>query len=151
MLPDYLRSRRNKPVPLLVIEDNKDHQLLIGYSLRAKMPQTKPVFAETPEEALTHLQLTYDEPNAFPRLVLLDLYLPTLSQGWQVLTELRTRYPRLPIIILSSHQTPSLVEKAYELGAHSFLCKPSSIEDWESSFRVLNEYWFSTITLPPSH
>lgn len=149
MLPDYPSSRRNKPVPLLVIEDNKDHELLIAYSLRAKIPQAQPVFAHTTQEALIHLVLTGTDPKAFPRLVLLDLYVPNVSQGWATLTEIRKQYRLLPVIILSSYQDDDLVKRAYELGANSFLVKPTSLDEWESTFQMLDEYWFGTTTLPP--
>ncbi len=150
MLPDYQPNRRNKSLPLLVIEANKDYQLLIGYSLRTKVPQAQPVFANTAQEALTHLKLTDGDTAAFPRIVILDPFLPEPNGGWQLLTELRSRYPRLLIIILSSQPEAAVIGKAYELGAHSFLAKPLDLDQWEHCFGVLNQYWFGTITLPPS-
>ena len=56
-------------------------------------------------------------------------------------------YPLLPVIILSSEQDQSLVNKAYQLGAHSFLGKPSSLEEWENHFQMIKEYWLWTVTL----
>lgn len=148
MLPDYRSSRRNKSVSLLVIEDNEDHQLLIGYSLKAKVPRANPVFAHTAQEALRHLQFTCTDPEAFPQLVFLDLFLPDLSEGWELLTDLKKDYPLLPIIVLSSSKDTDIIRQAYVLGAHSFLRKPSSLDEWESTFRTLNEYWFNLISLP---
>ncbi|RZM22627.1 MAG: response regulator [Pedobacter sp.] len=147
-VPNRQRSNRNRAFPLLVIEDNKDHQLLIGYSLRAKIPLAQPVFASSVTEALTHLKITFDKQEDFPQLVLLDLYLPDPSLGWKLLKDIRTRYPRLPVIILSSHQDEAVVETAYELGAHSFINKPMDLDEWEHYFRVLNDYWLGTVTLP---
>lgn len=149
MFPDYPSSRRHKQVPLLVIEDNQDHKLLIAYSLRTKVPQCQPVFAHTTEEALIHLVLTYTDSQTFPQLVLLDLYIPDIAQGWLTLIELRKQYRLLPIIILSSCQDDEVVKKAYELGANSFISKPIRLDEWESTFQLLNEYWFSMTTLPP--
>ncbi|WP_461117097.1 response regulator [Spirosoma jeollabukense] len=131
-----------------MVEDNKDHQLLIAYSLQVGIPRVLPVFAKSPEEALTHLNCTQSDSNDFPRLILLDLFLPDPTQGWQLLTQLRSRYPRLPVIILSSHQDQAIVNRAYELGAHSFLSKPIGLDNWEHCFRILNEYWLNVVTLP---
>lgn len=150
MLPDYLSSRRNKPVSLLVIEDNEDHQLLISYSLKEKVPRAKAIFAHSAQEALIHLQLNQANITTFPQLILLDLYLPDLSEGWKLLAELRKHYPLLPIIVLSSSKDTDIVRQAYELGAHSFLSKPSSLDEWESTFQSLNDYWFGIISLPLS-
>jgi len=148
MLPDYLSSRRNKSVPILVVEDNEDHQLLIGYSLKAKVPRANPVFAYTAQEALSHLQFTCKDPKTFPQLVFLDLFLSDLSTGWKLLTDLKEYYPLLPIVVLSSSKDIDIIRQAYELGAHSFLSKPSSLDEWESTFQALNEYWFDIISLP---
>lgn len=135
---------------MLVVEDNKDHQLLIGYSLRAKMPLSQPVFASSAKEALAHLHLTSTEMSNFPNLVLLDLFIPNAALGWQLLKDMRKHYPRLPVIVLSSHHDDTVVEKAYELGAHSFISKPLNLDGWEYYFRVMNEYWLGTVTLPSS-
>lgn len=147
-VPNRQRGNRNKSFPLLVVEDNMDHQLLIAYSLRAKIPLAQPVFASNVKEALTYLEITFDKQEDFPQLVLLDLYLPDSTLGWQLLKDIRTRYPRLPVIMLSSHHDATVVETAYELGVHSFINKPMALDEWEQYFRVLNEYWLGTVTLP---
>jgi DNA-binding NtrC family response regulator len=148
--PSYQSNSRGKLFPLLVVEDNKDHQLLISYSLKAKMPLSQPVFTESTEEALDHLQLTAAATDDFPKLVLLDLCIPIAAKGWQLLKAMRKRYPRLPVIVLSSHHDSDIVEKAYELGAHSFISKPLNLDEWEHYFKVLNDYWLGTVTLPSS-
>ena len=94
-----------------------------------------------------HLQLTYTEPATFHQLVLLDLFLPDLAKGWELLTELRSQYPLLPIVVLSSSKDISIIRQAYELGAHSFLSKPSNLDEWESTFQTLSVYWFGIISL----
>ena len=83
------RSSRNRSFPLLVVEDNKDHQLLIGYSLWTKIPQAQPVFASSVTEALVHLEITVNKQENFPQLVLLDLYLPNPILEWQLLKDIR--------------------------------------------------------------
>ncbi|GAB2544986.1 response regulator [Spirosoma aerophilum] len=135
---------------MLVVEDNEDHQLLISYSLKAKMPLSQPVFASSVEEALDHLLLTASQPDDFPKLVLLDLFVPEAALGWQLLKDIRRRYARLPVIVLSSYHDSEIVEKSYELGAHSFISKPLNLDGWEHYFKVLNDYWLGTVTLPSS-
>lgn len=141
------RHHQKAGFPLLVVEGNKDHQLLIGYCLRAKIPQAEPIFASTVQETTSFLELAFVHQKTFPRLVLLDFYLPDLTDGLKLLNQLRTRYPLLPIIILSSQPEQGLVNKAYQLGANSFLGKPKSLEEWEHLFQSLREYWFNTVTL----
>ena len=134
-------------IPLLVVDKNKDHQLLIGYCLRTKIPQVEPTFATTTQDALTFLKHSSDQQENFPKLLLLDPSLPKTIHGFALLEEIRIRYPLLPVIILSSEQDQPLVNKAYQLGAHSFMGKPLSLEEWENHFQLIKEYWFWTVTL----
>ncbi|MVM37318.1 response regulator [Spirosoma sp. HMF3257] len=147
MDPDQRLHQKNS-FPLLVIEGNKDHQLIISYCLRERAPQIEPMFADTVQDALSFLSLSAVQPIAFPRLVIQSLFLPQIAHGFDLLTEIRSRYPVLPVIVLSSHQEASTVIKAYEMGAHSFLGKPSSLDHWEYIFQSLNDYWLGTVTLP---
>lgn len=148
MLADLHCRHPNKSFPLLVIEDNEDHQLLIGYSIRCQMPHVQPVFATSAEEALSYLESTCGDQSVFPSLVLMDIYLPDPEQGWYALREMRAMYPCLPILVLSSYEYPDLVDKAYELGANSYLSKPITLEGWEANFQSIDTYWLCTATLP---
>lgn len=133
---------------ILVIEDNLDHQLLIGYSLRAALPQVEPVFVSSPEEALTYLEQTLNQEKCLPKLAFLDLYLPKIEAGWQLLKDIRALYPFLPLLVLSAHQDQGHALQAYCLGAHSFIAKPLTLSSWETCFQQLGTYWFETVTLP---
>lgn len=134
-------------IPLLVVDKNKDHQLLIGYCLRTKIPQVEPTFATTTQEALYFLERSFNQKEGFPKLLLLDLSLPDTIHGFALLKEIRICYPLLPVIILNSEQDQDLINKAYQLGAHSFMGKPLSLEEWESHFQMIKEYWLWTVTL----
>lgn len=149
MDPDQRLHLKNS-FPILVIESSKDQQLLIGYCLRTKIPRAEPIFADTAEDALSFLGYSAAVPRAFPLLVFQSLLLPQLSHGLALLKEIRSRYTHLPVIVLSNQQEPGVVEKVYATGAHSFLAKPESLNDWELHFQTINEYWFNIVTLPIS-
>lgn len=140
---------KETPCPVLIIDDNKDHQLLTGYSLRQQAPHVSPLFTDNVHDALTHLTvLCEDKIAAFPRLVLLDLNVPSLPHGWHALTQMRTLYPWLPVLAMNSLADQAIVKKAYELGAFSFLEKPVGLNEWESLFHYLTHYWLSVVRLP---
>jgi two-component system, chemotaxis family, chemotaxis protein CheY len=61
--------------------------------------------------------------HAVPDLVLLDLLMPRMS-GLEVLERLRARWPRLPVLVISSLDTKSLVDQALGAGAAGFISKP---------------------------
>lgn len=147
MSPDYWNSK-NRTLPVLVVEDNSDHQVLIEHSLQKTIPQAKPVFLATADEATAYLAKHSTDKANFPNVVLLDIYLPRPEIGWQLLKEIRRRYPFLPTLVLSADGHPDTVKAAYDLGAHSFLEKPLTLQDWETLFDTVRDYWMLTVTLP---
>lgn len=151
MLAERLINTHNRSLLVLVVENNPDHQLLIGYSMRARMPEAEPVFLLDVHEAITYLDQCLITKAPFPQLVLLDIHLPQPGSGWQLLKEFRAHYPRLPVIVLSTRQDQDDVKRAYELGAHSFIEKPSGLQHWEHHFQALRTYWLGTVSLPPTY
>lgn len=78
-----------------------------------------------------------------PSLVLLDLKLPRRS-GLEVLAWLRSRHDslkRLPVVVLTSSKQSSDVNRAYELGANSYLVKPVAFDGLLDLVKALNGYW----------
>lgn len=67
---------------------------------------------------------------ALPFLVFLDLKLPYWD-GFQVLEFLRQRpyFERIAVVVLSGSDEPRDQQRAYALGARSFLTKPASVSD----------------------
>lgn len=57
-------------------------------------------------------------------LVLLDLHMPGMS-GLDLLSELKVRFPSLPVVVLSSDETRATVIDALERGATGYICKSS--------------------------
>ena len=102
---------------ILVIDDH----VLIRESLRSVFKELKPeaavVEATNSREAM---QLVEDHPDL--ALVLLDLSLPD-SDGFQVLAELRERYPTIPVVVLSGHHDRANVVRVLEFGALGFIPK----------------------------
>ena len=69
-----------------------------------------------------------------PELLILDINMPEVS-GLDFLEFLRRRkeWKDLPIIMLSSEAADSMVDKALQMGADSFLIKPVTIEELEKA------------------
>lgn len=69
--------------------------------------------------------------HPFPILLLLDLKMPGKS-GWDVLEWLRQNPPRQPlgIVVLTGEGDIKIMNRAYQLGAHSFLVKPLLFDDF---------------------
>ena len=75
-------------------------------------------------------------------LILLDLKLPRRS-GLEVLAWLKSHptLRRIPIVVLTSSRESPDINRAYDLGANSYLVKPVGFADLQEMVRVLSLYW----------
>lgn len=92
------------------------------------------------------------EQHPFPVLVLLDIKLPRRS-GLEVLAWLRTRpgLRRLPAVMLTASQESSDVNRAFDLGANSYLVKPVEFEALQEMLRSAGLYWLVHNQRPETH
>lgn len=81
--------------------------------------------------------------HPLPFLLLLDLKLPDMS-GFEVLRWIKSKegIPMLATIVLTTSGESRDIERAYELGANSFLVKPSGSEHLLDLVIALKQYWF---------
>ncbi|MGC8837586.1 MAG: response regulator [Anaerolineae bacterium] len=125
---------------ILLVEDNEDDILLIERAFRKANVANPLVVARDGEEAVAYLSDL--AANPVPELVLLDLRLPRKS-GFEVLEWLRAQpgLRRMPVVVLtSSGETPD-IDRAYDLGANSYLVKPVGFEALLNMVKVLGLYW----------
>jgi DNA-binding response OmpR family regulator len=69
-----------------------------------------------------------------PDLIILDINLPEVS-GLDMLEFLRRRpeWKNLPVVMLSLEAADTIVDRALELGADSYIMKPVTIEELEKA------------------
>lgn len=126
---------------LLIVEDNPDDLHFLLRALR-RIGSTVPVrVARDGEAALDYLR---GAARAEDRLlaVLLDLKLPGRS-GFEVLEEIK-RDPALrttPVVILTSSAESRDLQRAYDLGANSYLVKPTRIDGLIDLVTFIEAYW----------
>jgi CheY-like chemotaxis protein len=83
--------------------------------------------------------------HPLPNVIFLDLNLPYLT-GLQVLEWIRLRpeFARIVVIILTSSNEISDLRRAYELGANSYVVKPSSANDLLQIATTFRGWWLET-------
>jgi len=136
----------DKPYTILLVEDDPNDVLLIQRAFR-KSDVANPIqVVGDGEEAIAYLSgrgpYADRERYPLPVLLLLDLKLPRKS-GFEVLEWLRQQpgLKRLPVAVLtSSAETPD-INRAYDLGANSYLVKPVRFEGLLRMVQTLNLYW----------
>jgi two-component system, response regulator len=125
-------------VTILVVEDNPDDATLTELALRQGVSATLEI-ARDGQDALEYL---FNGTNDLPRLVLLDLRLPTVN-GLEVLRRIRDheRTCRIPVVILTNASAPSDVAAAYAYGANSYVRKPVDYDEFAELIRQIGWYW----------
>jgi len=84
-----------------------------------------------------------------PDLVVLDLNLPHRS-GIDVLESIKTDadLKAIPVVLLTSSDSPGDIEAAYRNHANAYLVKPMDIDECESIAEQLEAFWLHTAKLP---
>jgi chemotaxis family two-component system response regulator Rcp1 len=84
-----------------------------------------------------------------PDLVVLDLNLPNQS-GIEVLETIKTddSLKVIPVVLLTSSDSPGDIEAAYRSHANAYLVKPMDIDECESLAEQLEAFWLHTAKLP---
>lgn len=136
----------NNEATILLAEDDKNDVLLIERSFSKARIINPVVCVENGEQAVAYLKgegaYADRRQHPLPLLLLLDLKLPRLS-GHEVLKWLRQEplLKRLPVVVLTSSRQPEDINRAYELGANSYLVKPVVFEEFATLMRQLQMYW----------
>lgn len=123
---------------VLIVEDDPDDEALFLRALRKC--EGAPDFEVVRDGRAAVDRLLSGE--ALPRFVLLDLKLPKLS-GHEVLAAVRAEHDAgtLPIVMFSSSDEPSDIERAYASGANSYVTKPIASSSFASAARQIARYW----------
>ena len=121
--------------------------MLIGLAFRKAGVAIKLDVATDGEKAIE--MLTRAGAEDAPACVLLDIKLPTIS-GLDVLAWIRKQpnFKRLPVIMFTSSLLPEDINQAYDLGANSYLIKPSDLDALVSLAKTIEHYWLLTNTAP---
>jgi len=132
---------------ILLVEDQPSDAVLLQRAFRRAGIHTPIICVNNGEAAVEYLHragLWNASPTALlPELMILDLKLPRQA-GFEVLESLRkmpgaTR--AVPVIVLSSSNEPRDVDRAYRLGANSYLTKPTTSEEYLHMASAFRDYW----------
>ena len=69
-----------------------------------------------------------------PQVLLLDIKMPGMN-GVQVLQAVKTKFPKLKVIMVTALETRDKIEECLRLGADNYITKPLSLEYLENDVR----------------
>ena len=139
---------------ILLAEDNANDALLLERAFRKANVGGVVHRVSDGDEAVAYLAgesgYADRDRHPLPAMVLLDLKLPRRS-GLEVLDWIR-QHPelrRIPVVILTSSRARADVDRAYDLGANSYLLKPVEFSALLELVRSLTVYWM-VLNEPPA-
>jgi DNA-binding NtrC family response regulator len=106
--------------PLLIVDDEKNMRLSLQTIMESEGYEVRP--AESAEQALKFLA----QEECF--MVVTDARLGGMS-GYELLKEIKSRRPDLPVLVITAYATPKLAVEAIKSGAEDYLAKPFAPEE----------------------
>jgi len=135
----------NEKQTILLVDDSQDDIFLTRTAFKKAEFNSPLQEVHNGEEAIAYLkgEGVYSDRHHYPlpSVMLLDLKLP-MQNGFDVLGWARTQpaFKRLSIIILTASARTEDVERAFDLGASSYLVKPSSLLALVALIRCLRDW-----------
>ena len=139
---------------LLLVEDNEDDVFLMKRALKAAGIENPLQIAEDGQAAIDYLSGAGThadrEKSPLPTIVFLDLKLPFKS-GHEVLEWIRQqpRFTNLVVIVLTSSNEKIDLDRAYKLGANSFVVKPPTATKLQELADSFKQWWLNHNQVAP--
>jgi two-component system, chemotaxis family, response regulator Rcp1 len=137
-------------IEVLLVEDNPGDVRLTMEALKDEKLHNHLSVASDGEEALAFLRQQGQYTNMpRPDLILLDLNLPR-KDGREVLLEIKQgeKLKRIPVVVLTTSTAEKDIFKAYGLHANCYINKPVDFEEFITTVRSIEAFWFSIVKLP---
>lgn len=133
--------------PVLLVEDDLNDIFLVKRAFKIAQIENPLQIVTDGQEAINYLkgEGKYADRQTYPlpKLMVMDIKMPRRS-GFEVLEWVKGKggpLRRIPIVIVSSSDNPSDINRAYELGANAYMVKPMEFRAVEHLFNVITQYW----------
>lgn len=144
---------RAEPLILLADDDEDDRQLTTEALGEAQVSNELRCVGDG-EELLDYLRRrgAYGPGGrdaTRPGVILLDLNMPRMD-GREALSQIKSdpELRRIPVVVLTTSRSEEDIVRSYELGANSFITKPSTFTGLVEVARGFARYWFEVAELP---
>jgi len=140
-------------VTIVLAEDDEGHARLTEKNLRRSGIANPILWCKNGQEAMDYIlgKARYEgNPHTNCYLLLLDLNMPVMD-GYQVLEKLKSNPDTrsIPVIVLTTTDDKSEVERCYELGCNIYITKPVEYEAFSHAIRELGMF-LNVVKIPSS-
>ncbi len=146
-------NKHRNSLPVLMADDDQDDCLLVKDAFKESGLLSDLRFVGDGKELLDYLlhrgKYASRQSAPSPCLILLDLNMPQMD-GRVALKEIKSHpdLRKIPVVILTTSKEDQDILRTYELGANSYITKPSSFEGLVEVMGSLKKYWFEIVDLP---
>ena len=126
---------------IFLAEDNPGDVRLFLEALNSRNLQFDLTVAEDGQKALAMIQtVAAGDPAKSPDIIVLDVNLPK-HNGDEVLRQVRAdpRLHTVPVVMLTSSESPADQARAVELGADLYIRKPSDLDELMEIAKVIED------------
>ena len=137
---------------ILLVDDSQNDRFLLRAAFEKAKSSCQLYEVHNGEEAVAYLkgEATYSDRVKYPlpTLMLLDLNMPMID-GFGVLAWVRAQefLKRLTIVVMTASTRTEDLERAFDLGANSFIIKPARFDELIDTIRSLDS-WLHHCHLP---
>ncbi|MGC4095920.1 MAG: response regulator [Nitrospira sp.] len=135
---------------ILLVEDNEGDVEMVKLAFRDGTSMYQVWVANDGEEAMDFLYKRRQFADVpVPQLILLDLNLPRMD-GKRFLEVVKTeaKLKSIPVIMLTSSQSPSDMRACYERQANCYVLKPFDVQEFAETVRQVVMFWSNLGRLP---
>lgn len=141
-------------IVILLAEDDPDDRMLTIRALQRNRLANDIKWVGDGEELMDYLYRRgyYSEPGSAPRpgMILLDLNMPRMD-GREALQAIKADpdLRRIPVVMLTTSRAERDVVQSYDLGVNAFVTKPVTFDELADAIKILGNFWFEIVKLPP--
>jgi CheY-like chemotaxis protein len=137
-------THSTKPLRIIVADDDEEDILFVRESLHDNHLAAEITEAGNGELLMSILRKANRSNNSpgRPHLILMDINMPR-KNGLEVLKEIKedADLKSIPVVILSTSQSPADIQLAKDLGASCYITKPQTATEWHNMIQKLGVYW----------
>jgi len=143
-----MNAQSIEPFIIIMVEDDEGHARLIEKNLRRAGISNEMVHLDDGNKVIDYF---FGDQTKLPHdkmLILLDLNLPGID-GYEVLKRLKDdkHTHTIPIIVLTTTDNPTEIERCYELGCNVYVTKPIEYDAFSEAIRKLG-LMLSVVKIP---
>lgn len=136
---------------ILIAEDDSDDRYLFQTAFAEKGIKDPIVFVHDGVELLQYLEKLEEmktKESSLPYFILLDLNMPK-KDGKEVLGYIKQHplFKKIPVIVFTTTKNENEIRQCYELGANTYIVKPSSFDSLMKILEGIRNYWLDIASI----